>query len=952
MRNFSTVLKIAPAFLLAGTIMQAQTTDTVATPRETKIEEVVLVGYGSKKKSDLTGSITAVSEKDFNKGAIVSADQLIQGKAPGVRITNDGGAPDSKPNIRIRGGASLNASNNPLIVIDGVPLDSTNPAGLSNPLNLVNPNDIESFSILKDASSTAIYGARASNGVILITTKRGGGRPKFNFSTNVSIGEVTKYLDVMDSEEFVKFVNDYLPNEVWRLGVGGVKTTNTPGKIYDTDWQKAIYRTPVSSDNNFSATGNLFGKLPARMSLGYNRTEGVVRTNDFERFSGALRLTPSFFDKHLKVDLNLKGFRMENNAIDANGVIGAAAGMNPTQPIYGNPNYFGGYFQNVFYNSSTNIYNLTNSNPVATLMQRTRPEQINKLLGNVEFDYKFHFLPALRAVVNLGLETSKSKIEEIYADNARNSILLGTYNSLNNLVYNPGLNFAENQTMKNKNMDAYLVYQKKVNSFLTNFLIQGGYSYQDFQYEGDKKQFKADPAGTGVRVQDIDPNNPTWGYYNHLNLQSFFGRSNVDLLDKYLFTFSLRADASSLFKGFSKQWGYFPAVAFAWKAKSESFLREVDAISDLKFRFGWGKTGQQDVTSIAGFYPSRPFFSIGNPNSQYLPGFNIYSAQQFNNDLGWETTTSWNAGVDFAFSPSKLVSGTFDIYDRKTTDLLAYVPAAPGQTLSNNIISNVGSMRNRGAEISLNINPVKNENLDWNIFGNAAYNIGKVEDLKGQEWIPGGGGIPYGTGVQIARHVVGEQPYTAWVFEQVYDANGNPIVDAFVDRNNDGVLNNSDRYNAQLTPNWTYGFGTSLNKGNWDFTANFRGQIGGQVYNGRRVAQGYISQAIPADGYHINNLLNFYNGVSNFNMTEPTDNNVFSDYYLEDATFLRMDNVTLGYRIPNIFNNASSLRVYGSVNNAFIITKYSGVDPENFSSIDSNLYPRPRVYTIGFNLNF
>ena len=962
MRNFSTVLKIAPAFLLAGTMMQAQTTDTVSTPREAKIEEVVLIGYGSKKKSDLTGSVTAVTAKDFNKGAIVSADQLIQGKAPGVRITNSGGSPDSAPNIRIRGGASLNAQNNPLIVIDGVPLDSSNPAGVANPLALVNPNDIESFSVLKDASATAIYGSRASNGVIIITTKKGGGRLKVGFNTNVSMGEVTKYMDVMNSEDFVEFINTYYPEYNYRLGVGGtLANPTTTGKIYDTDWQKAIYRTSVSTDNNLSLSGTLFQMLPARLSLGYNRTEGVVRTNDFERFSGSLKLTPSFFDKHLKVDINAKGIISDLNAIDQGAAIGGAVNMDPTKPIYvsqtglGAPyDRFGGYYQHIqlVNNQYTTVGQV---NPVAALMQRTAPQKVNKFLGNVEFDYKLHFMPDLRAVLNLGLETSESTLKTVFGENS-----IQTYrhpvNSVypNDFVFNPGVDYAEKQNILNKTLDAYLVYNRRISDVITNFLIQGGYSYQDFRNEGDKERFQyIDDAtlpggGDGIRDPFI-PNslNPNDLYYNNLNLQSFLGRSNIDFFNKYLFTFTLRADASSLFKK-DQRWGYFPAVAFAWKMTEESFLAETDAVKEMKLRLGWGRTGQQDITGLAGFYPSRPLFQPGLSNSQYFPGMNIYSALPFNENLTWETTTTINAGLDFNLF-ADLLSGSFDVYDRKTTDLLSLAPIAPGQGLTNVFVKNVGAMENRGAELNLNINPVRTETTNWSIFLNGAYNIGEITDLDAVESIPAAdGGLPVGTGVNLAYHAVGNQPHSAWVFEQVFDPNGTPMPNVYVDRNADGVLNNDDRYYEALRPNWTYGFGTNLNYKNWDLGANFRGQIGGKVFNARKLAQGFKQYAVPQNGLAVNNVLNY---AMDSPFTNLTDITYYSDFFLEDATFLRLDNATVGYLIKNIFGD-TNLRLYGSVNNAFVITKYKGQDPENFNGIDNNFYPRPRIYTVGLNFNF
>ena len=951
MRNYN-VLKIAPAFLLLGSMLHAQQNDSVK--KETEIEQVVLIGYGKQKKSDLTGSITSVSEKDFNKGAIVSADQLITGKAPGVRITNSGGSPDSAPNIRIRGGASLSAQNNPLIVIDGVALDASNPAGVSNPLNLINPNDVESFSILKDASATAIYGSRASNGVIIITTKKGGGKLKVNLNSNVSVGQVTKYMDVMNAENFVNFIGTYFPNDMYKVGVGGVASDpTTTGTIYDTNWQKLIYRNSVSSDNNLSLSGGLFNNvLPTRLSLGYNRTEGVVRTNDYERYSASLKLTPTLFDKHLKIDINAKGIYSNLNAVDEGAAIGGAISADPTKPVYvsqtglsGYPyDIFGGYYQNL---NGKNINGAIN--PLAVLMQRQEPKKVYKLLGNIELDYKMHFLPELRAVVNLGIETSKADQQRTYSNNAIQTYKIPDQAKFPNTPYafSPGLDYKEVQNILNKTLDSYLAYEKNYSGFVSHFLIQGGYSYQNFRNQGDKDNYQYD-LNTGLRIPlPGSLLNPEDKYDNHLNLQSFFGRSNVDIMNKYLFTFSLRADGSSLFKK-DNRWGYFPSAAFAWKMNEESFIKNSANIQELKLRLGWGKTGQQDITGIAGFYPSMPLFQVGASNAQYFPGVYTYSAIAYNENLKWETTTTFNAGVDFTLFKN-LISGSIDVYDRKTTDLLAKVPMFPGQALSNEFVNNVGSMTNRGAEGNLTITPIKGETWNWSVSGNIAYNKGKVTDLQNVETILASeSGLPYGTGNTLAYHAVGYQPYSAWVYQQTYNQNGTPIPGVMVDRNGDGILNNNDRYYTQLRPNWTYGFSTALNYKNWDLNASFRGQIGGKVYNARKMVQGYQMSAVPQNGQSVNNVLNYTMNSPFYNITDYV---IYSDYFLEDATFLRLDNVTLGYLIKNMFGN-TNVRVYGSVNNAFVISKYKGMDPENFNAIDNNFYPRPRVYTLGFNFNF
>ena len=588
-----------------------------------QLSDIILIGYGSTTKKDATGSLISVTSKDFNKGSIVSADQLLTGKASGVRITNNGGQPDSAPNIRIRGGASLSANNNPLIVIDGIAIDNTNPAGVSNPLSLINPNDIESFTILKDASATAIYGSRASNGVIIITTKKGtSGSPEFNFSSSVGVGKVGKTINVMDGNEFSQFIRQYHPTLTNKLGVdsGIVDDPNTEvdesRKIYNTDWQDAIYRTSIVSDNNFSARANLFKKIPFRASVGYTKNEGLLKTNDYERYNASIKLTPKFFNEHLKVDVNAKGISSKKNAVDEGGAIGGAINMDPTKPIYDNAldNRFGGYYQNTALVDNRYIID-GQSNPLALLEQRNRPEEAQRFLGNVEFDYKMHFLPELRAVLNLGVDATKSKIREDYTNNAVQTyrFIDGNNDPNTNFVFNPGTNYAELQTRTNTTLEGYLQYTKNLSGIISKFDVQGGYSYQNFKNDGVKDLYQYNQT-SGIR--ELIEDDPSSKYYNVLNLQSFFGRANIDFVNKYLLTLSLRADGSSLYRK-ENRWGYFPAAALAWKIKEESFVKNINAINDLKLRLSYGETGQQDITGLAGFYASTPLFEVGNNNSQY-----------------------------------------------------------------------------------------------------------------------------------------------------------------------------------------------------------------------------------------------------------------------------------------------------------------------------------------------
>jgi iron complex outermembrane receptor protein len=933
-----------------------------------QLDEIVIIGYGSVKKEDLTGSVAVISSKDFNQGAVMSPDQLLQGKAAGVRITSAGGQPDAAPNIRIRGGSSLSGNNSPLIVIDGVPLDNGGVAGVGNPLSLINPNDIESFSILKDASATAIYGSRASNGVIIITTKKGTtGEAKFNFSAITSISNInsSNQIPVMDGNDFLKFVNLYFPANIATIGVpvGSVNTDepfsvfSTPTgdrAIYNTNWQDAIYRTAVTQDYNFSARAFLFNQIPLRASVGYNETEGVIKTNDYERVTASLRLSPKFFDEHLKIDFNAKGTSVNKNSVDEGGAIGGAISMDPTKPIKDANSIFGGFYQQLQPLSNSNNPNAKAGagNPLGVLLQRQRPEKVQRLLGNIELDYKMHFLPELRAVVNLGLEASRADIEERFSDNAINA-----YSRVNNApvngtyIFNPGKSYGERQHITNVTAESYLAYRKEFdNLFINNFDVQAGYSYQNFKNDGNKDEFENDPD-TGVRIPNVDPLNPNNRFFNELNLQSYFGRANVNLGNRYLLTASFRADGSSFFTE-ENRWGYFPSAALAWKIKEESFLKDVNFVNDFKLRLGWGETGQQDISGQVGFYPSIPLFEIGSPESQYITGVNLYNAKEFNPDLTWEKTTTYNLGVDFDFFNNSFLSGSFDIYKRETTDLLVLTNVPPGQALSDQVIQNIGATDSKGFELNLNLNPVKNDNFNLSLNGNLSYNFTEVTDLKGAEQINApNGGLAIGTGNILLRHALGEQAGSAWVLKQVYDVDGDPILGSFVDLNDDGRITEADRYYRAIQPNWTFGFGFNINYKNWDLSASFRGQLDGEIYNSRRLTHGAIENAQSLDGSFFNNSLNFFTGEANPVFTDILDPVQYSDYFLEGASFLRCENIVLGHTLNNVLKNAT-LKIYGAVNNPFLVTNYSGQDPENFTGIDNNFYPRATVYNFGVNIDF
>lgn len=915
-------------------------------------EVVVQVGYGTTTKKDATGAVSLITTADFNKGTITSADQLLTGRAPGVRITSDGGRPDATPNIRIRGGSSLGAQNNPLIVIDGVPLDFVTPAGVSNPLSLVNPNDVESFSILKDASATAIYGSRASNGVIIITTKRGSsGKPQYNFSSTVSMGNALDQIDVMDGPTYTRFIQEYHPDLVGKLGVssGIADDPSTPEredrKLYNTDWYKAVTRTAIVVDQNFSARANLFGKVPFRASIGYTKNDGLIKNNDYNRYSGSIKATPSLLDDHLKIDINLKGLRAEKRNTDD--VLGAAFNYDPTKPIYAETaeNNFGGYYQNT---TAADPRKLDGQyNPVNSLNEKSKYQEVNKLLGNVQFDYKMHFLPELKAIVNLGLEGSRAKDVTNYKE-----FSFETYNLNNNdntYNFHPGEHYREYQHITNKTLDTYLSYTKSLTGILTRVDAQAGHTYQSFVNDGYKVFYQYNTT-TGDRELQVNALNPNNRYYNKTVLESYFGRLNFDLANRYLFTVTMRADASSLFAK-DEKWGYFPAAAFAWRVKDENFLKNSTAVNDLKLRFGYGITGQQDITSFAGYYPSAAFFAPGSTTAQYLPGASTYIARPFNDKLKWEQTTTYNAGIDFSFFKNGLLSGSVDVYRRVTDDLLLNAIVPPGQYLTNTIAKNVGSLTNKGVEVNLTLKPVQAEDYSWEVSGNLTYNIGEITKLADTDAIDAGGGLPVGTGLGIFRHKVGEQPSSAWLFEQLYDSTGNLIPGAFKDRNGDGQITNDDRYYKAFTPNWTFGFSTNFNYKKWDLSATFHGQLDGQVYNAIELQGGWTDRAVPNNTNSLSNVLDFYDGAANPRIQNIQGNIPFSDYYVENSSFLRCDNITIGYRIPEVAKNCS-LRLFAGVNNAFLITNYSGQDPENFGGIDYNFYPRPRMYNFGVNLDF
>jgi len=905
-RNYN-VLKIAPAFLLLGSMLHAQQNDSIK--KETAIEQVVLIGYGAKKKTDLTGSITAISAKDFNEGSVNSPEQLIQGKASGIQITTNSGAPGAGSTIRIRGGASLNASNDPLIVIDGVPLDNNGISGASNPLALINPNDIESFNILKDASATAIYGSRASNGVIIITTKRGKtGKLKATYTTTTSVYDKMGTVEMLSADQFRDVVNSKAANN-YKLLLGKS----------NTNWQKEIYQTAVGFDNTLSLSGGVKG-LPYRLSLGYLNQDGIIKTNNIERSTASLNLNPKFFDNHLDINFNLKGTYVENRFKD-DGAVGAAVVFDPTQSVFapGFENY-GGYFE---WLDSTGTPNTNGTkNPLSMLNQRYDLSYVSRVLGNIQFDYKMHFLPELRANLNLGYD---------YSDSNGNTTVLPTAAIE---YYRKGSYRRYTQEKKNKLLEFYLNYTKDISAINSLVDITAGYSYQDWQRS---EPFAPTSYGNGTM-------NPQTGndFFTQNTLISYFARLNYTFDKKYLLTASVRRDASSRFSEDNRV-GYFPSVALAWRIDQENFIKNTNVFSTLKLRAGWGQTGQQDINNND--YPYLARYVQSNSGAQYQIGdvfYNTLRGEGYDKNIKWETTTTKNLGLDFGFLNNR-INGSIEVYEKETKDLLSVVPVPAGANLTNLLLTNVGDMRNRGIEFNIGVEAIKNENFSWEFNLNATHYKSEITNLASTSVLTGG--ISGGTGSTIQVHAEGYQPNAFYVYQQVYNQEGKPIEGVYVDRNGDGIINSGDLYQYKSpAPELLLGFSSRFTYKNWDLGFTMRASFGNYVYNNQASQFGNLS-GIKANNY----LQNIHTSYLDTQFDTPQ---YFSDYYVENGSFLRMDNINIGYNFPSFINENSKLRVFGSVQNAFLITNYSGLDPEVFNGIDNNLYQRPRVYSIGLNFQF
>ena len=905
------------------------------------LDAVVVIGYGSVKKNDMTGSVTAIKPDKLNKGLITNAQDMMTGKIAGVSVVSKGGAPGAGATIRIRGGSSLTAENDPLIVIDGLAMDNKGVKGLSNPLSMVNPNDIESFTVLKDASATAIYGSRASNGVIIITTKKGqaGARPTISYDGNLSVSNIKSTVDVMDGNQFRSFIKD-----IW----GEDSEAYSKLGNANTDWQKEIFRAAVSTDHNLTISGGL-KNMPYRVSFGYTNQNGILKTSKFERYTASVSLAPSFFQDHLKVNANLKGMIAKNRYADGNAV-GSAVSFDPTQSVRSDDPYHQYYFDGFFqWNTDASSLNddtwkrTFNSNapgnPVALLEEKNDRAISKSLIGNLELDYKFHFLPDLHAHVNGGMDLSTGKQ---YTD-------VSPYSSTNNYYGSYGW---EEKDKYNLSLNAYLQYSKDFTD-KHRFDVMAGYEWQHFHDTSDQEYWGLYPLSNNVvenRGQRY--NNTASGSATESYLVSFFGRVNYTLLDRYLFTATVRQDGSSRFHK-DNRWGLFPSFALGWKLKEEAFLKDVDVLSDLKLRLGYGITGQQNINS--GDYPYLAVYET-NKDGAYYPilGEGItYRPNAYNPDLKWEKTTTYNVGVDFGFLNNR-INGSVDYYYRKTTDLLNSVFVSAGTNFKNKVLSNVGSLENSGVEFSINSKPVVTTDWTWDLGFNITYNKNEITKLTTGDsenyYVAAGDNIGGGRDMKAMAHAVGHPASSFYVYQQVYDENGRPIENEFVDRNGDGTINGDDRYfYKKPTADVLMGLTSRLSYKSWDFSFSLRASLNNYVYNSVEAGG---SDCNPTSIYSFGALNNRpLMGVAN-NIQSKNDNTLLSDYFVQNASFMKCDNITLGYSFKKLFGAPIGGRVYAAVQNVFTISKYKGLDPEVENGLDNNIYPRPLTTLIGLSLNF
>jgi len=897
-------------------VFNGQSTIDVALVEDTaQLDEVVLIGYGSVQKEDLTGTVDLVTEKDFNDGPIVSAQQLISGKIAGVAVTSSSGAPGEGQEIRIRGTGSLSLNSSPLYVIDGVPIDNGGVGGSRNPLNLINPNDIESITVLKDASATAIYGSRGANGVIIVTTKKGKNREfTFNVSSSTTVHNYVKTIDVLNANQFRNIIE---------LDSNYDETTASLLGNADTNWQDEIYTAAFGQDHNISALGSAFG-VPMRASMSYSNHDGILKGDNFERITGALSFTPRLLDDHLKIELNAKGSYTENEFANRS-AIGSAIVYDPTQSVYDSSSPFGGYSGWLIENNNAPLgytqISLSPTNPVALLNLVDDTAEVRRFLGNAKFEYKLPFFEDITATVNVGLDKS----------NSHGRTVTSQYLSSSDIDWN-GSYTSYTQEATNKLFDAYLTYTHKFKD-MHNITAVAGYSYQSFEY--DNYSYDSEDEEDGNQFEYIDKSKNV--------LLSYFGRLNYDYDGRYLLTASLRADASSKLNP-DDRWGYFPSLALAWNITNENFMND-SFFNNLKLRVGYGEIG--NVNGLGDYlFLTRYTGSTDTAGYQFGTGFyQTYRPEAVNDNLKWEVGRTLNVGLDFSFLNSR-VSGLFNAYIRKTEDLIATSTVDPFTNFSNTIQANIGDMENRGIEFALNLIPVKSEDFQWNINYNVAFNDNEVTNLPDDQPT---GGISTGTGNNVQVNREGESPYSFYVYKQIYDADGKPIEGAFADLNGDNVINDEDKYlYKDALADVTMGINTDFRYKNWDLAVVTRASIGNYVYNDVSASKGILSNVVPTTNNYLSNIVSDYYNTG-FNNIEET--NALSDHFVEDGSFFRIDNITLGYNANEILEGVNA-RFYGSIQNVAVFTDYSGIDPEISGGIDNNFYPRPRSFVLGVNFDF
>ena len=926
------------------TVKAAPTVEVILQDDAAVLNEVVVIGYGAVKKSDLTGSVTAMKPDTKNKGLVVNAQDMMQGKIAGVNVTSDGGSPGGGATIRIRGGSSLNASNNPLIVIDGVPMDNNGVKGLSNPLSMVNPQDIESFNVLKDASATAIYGSRGSNGVIIITTKKGrkGSAPQVSYNGSVTVSMKKKLIDVMDGDQYRAFATQlYKGNAREEAAMAALGDANT-------DWQDQIYRTAWSHDHNVTLAGAA-GNLPYRVSLGYTDQQGILKTSDFKRITAALNLNPSLLNDHLVLNLNAKGMWAKTQYANT-GAIGAAMAYDPTKPIYdttsADAKNFGGYTEwkvpgeSLNDPSWPNTYNRNaTANPVALLDLNDDRAISRTFIGNADVDYKIHGFEDLRLHLTLGADVSEGK-QWTDVENSSPAAIYYGYHGWDKI------------TKRNLTLSAYAQYYKDFGK-VHHFDIMGGYEWQHFWRTQKTSNWGGYPSTHAEKSGQYHD------YYMHRYktenyLVSFFGRMNYILMDRYYLTATLRDDGSSRFKD---HWQLYPSAALAYKISEEKVFKNIDWLSDLKLRLSYGKTGQQEGigdynyfaiyamnTGVGSYYDISGDGSLARPDA-YDP------------NLKWETTDTYNVGFDFGAWNQRFTVGV-DVYFRKTTDLLNKADVAAGTNFKNTVMTNIGSMENKGVEVTLGMKPLQTDNWYWTIDYNFTYNHNEITELIGDDpnyFVPTGG-IGGGTGVNAQAHAVGHPAYSYYVYQQVYDKAGKPIEGQVVDRNGDGVITEADKYyyKSPMAP-VTMGLSSRLEYKSWDLGFTLRASLGNYVFN--NLMSGNVNMS-AAELYSGGN--NFYGNrpvaALDYNWQTYDLEAKLSDHWVQNGSFLKCDNITLGYSFDSLFKcgNYKGIggRIYATASNVFCITKYSGIDPEVFGGIDNNLYPRPISFILGLNLNF